>query len=488
MNNDIGSYVNSFIPPSLSKTKKKELYDELMCHLLDKADRYEEIGYSNEDSIKKAIDDFGTDETVKGAISAEFERLYHEKTWWALIPAAVILLMNASWLFFLISSGEDELEHNLLTAFISFIMIFVCFGFIFFARVKLYRKMLVGTAVANLLVSPIYIWCLYPQSALYAIEHNIYLLIDKLTPFTVPPQGFYWCFYACVIFTLLIAVYCVIAAILIKKDRARKINDPRKKAVILGVCYSAAAVLSCILMPEAVAFSRDYPIFFDYNIYASEESEALYNMIELNTPYSDAANKLRTEGWVEISDYEKSLDRNTRKKFRYQCKELNFGEEYKVFFCPVLNNRNDGNGFVFLKADDTGAVISKGIGDLNPLDRKEDGFRFSGWYNRERDNMTALFADFKSLKKGSLSTSVMDRFGKNYGTIYSHFESVTGGKHIERFVIYAYGITDSEANIRDRCNPCHIELTFSDGLLTWGRMLVAERDGAKYIHTETTIR
>ncbi|MCH5198721.1 MAG: hypothetical protein J1E34_07420 [Oscillospiraceae bacterium] len=491
MNDEIKSYVNSFIPQSLSKSKKKELYDELMCHLLDRSDRYEEIGYSKEDSMKKAIDDFGTDETVKGAISAEFERLYHEKTWWALIPAAIILLMNASCLLFdnWIYSADFYEKPTPIKAFISFIMIFVCIGLIYFARVKSYKKMLLGTAAANILVAASLIMVFYPQAAMFTIENNIYYLIDKFTPYVTSNHDPFWYGAAVTGFLVLSAVYCVIAAILIKKDRAHKIKNPHRKAIVLGVCYSAAAVISCILLPKAMDFSRNYPTWFDYRIYSSEESETLYDTIELYSPYSEAAKKLKTEGWIEISDYENSLDKNTRKKFRAEYNELNYGEEYKVWFRPEEDRYlRHGNKFVFLKADESGAVIFKGVGNLNPLEQDEYGsFRFSD-YSRT-DDMEALTADFESLKKGDSKSEIMARFGVDYGCIYSHFEGDENGKHIERFAIHAHNdyTYDDEIVFKDYYDYRYIELTFTNGLLTDGRMISEKWVGAEEYMEDITI-
>ena len=42
-------FVDNFIPKNLSKKQKAKLKDELICHILDKKDYYEEIGYSELD-------------------------------------------------------------------------------------------------------------------------------------------------------------------------------------------------------------------------------------------------------------------------------------------------------------------------------------------------------------------------------------------------------------------------------------------------------
>ncbi len=290
MTDEIKGYLDTLIPPNLPKKRRKELYDELSCHLLDREDRYEEVGYSKEESLKKAVEDVGTDHEVNQSISSEFESLYHERAWWALIPAAVILLMNYScfWFDTWVTSADFNDEPTPAKALISFVMIFICAGFIFFARAKRFRKMLVGTAVANLLIGGTVLICFYPQAALYAIENVAYYLIGRFTPFTVPNYGFPTLFiYGSVACTVLSAVYCIIAAIRIKKGQARPIGNLRTKAIVLGVCFAAVTVCVCVLLPRAEAFTRDS--LKQMNMYTTEESEALSGGIEPNAPYADAA-------------------------------------------------------------------------------------------------------------------------------------------------------------------------------------------------------
>ena len=72
MTDEIKGYLDTLIPPNLPRQRRKELYEELYCHLLDRADRYEEIGWSKEESIQKAVEDVGTDQAVNQSISSEF--------------------------------------------------------------------------------------------------------------------------------------------------------------------------------------------------------------------------------------------------------------------------------------------------------------------------------------------------------------------------------------------------------------------------------
>ena len=67
--NKIINYIDSIIPKNIPEKKRRKIYDEMFCHILDRIDYYEEIGYSEEQSTDKAIEDMGTDEETKKQIS-----------------------------------------------------------------------------------------------------------------------------------------------------------------------------------------------------------------------------------------------------------------------------------------------------------------------------------------------------------------------------------------------------------------------------------
>ena len=59
--NKISNFIDEFIPKNISKKRRLLLTNELENHLLDKSNFYKEIGYPEEESIQKAIDDFIAD-------------------------------------------------------------------------------------------------------------------------------------------------------------------------------------------------------------------------------------------------------------------------------------------------------------------------------------------------------------------------------------------------------------------------------------------
>ncbi|MBQ6932030.1 MAG: hypothetical protein IJN38_07875, partial [Clostridia bacterium] len=153
--NRINDYVNSLIPQNIPKRKQLSLREELLSHVCDRIDYYKEIGYDTDSSIGKALDDMGNDESVKSDIRSKFEELHFERTWWSVVAAAVILVMN--WLCWpldiWITSADFNDEPTSFTAFVSFMMIFVMLFGVVFARIKKYRKMLIGIGVANMIIA-----------------------------------------------------------------------------------------------------------------------------------------------------------------------------------------------------------------------------------------------------------------------------------------------------------------------------------------------
>ncbi len=495
MNDAVNNFLCTLIPSNLPKKKKELLYSELECHLYDKADFYKQIGYSEDESIKRAIDDMGTDEEINDGIVREFEELYHERTWWSIIPACIIFLMNSVCLFTWnwVTSVDFNGEPTPIKAFISFFMIFASIGITVFARIKKYRKCLIGAGIGNLIIGVCFLWCFYPQSAIYTLVYNTVLLIDRLTPFVVSELrnncGMALLVLS-VLFTLLSAIYCFIASARIKYGKAKDIKNAKKKCIVFSACFAAVAVISCCLLPKAVSFDRDYPVWFDFHIYISEDSQELYDSIELGMSYSEADSFLKSRGLISTEEYEKQLNKNTLKKFRYELDSLEFDSDYTVWFNP--EKYIEGNGFVFLKQDSGGKVSSKGIGNAGPFNSGEyGGFRLSVYRN---DDMKAVISDFEKLKKGDREETVMSNFGESnfdekQGIIYTRFESTQNGKKIDYFRVYAHGIVDPTARLYyEKNDSLYIEFEFIDGKLTNGEMQWEEYDGKKNILCKKMIR
>ena len=140
----ITEFVDSFIPDNLPKSRKAILKSELTNHILDKAEYYMEIGYTEADSTEKAIEDFGTDKEMKDFIFGEFEELYCERDILGVLAFVFVWAMNILCfpLDLWVTSADYNRDTDPFSAFCSFVMIFCVLLIIIFARIKKYRKTL----------------------------------------------------------------------------------------------------------------------------------------------------------------------------------------------------------------------------------------------------------------------------------------------------------------------------------------------------------
>lgn len=465
------NYIDSVTPKNIPKKKKQKLHDELLCHILEKTDYYTEIGYTEEQSIDKAIEDMGADEETKKQICSEFEELYHERTWWAFIPAAIILLMN--YLCFpldvWVASADYNDDPTGWKILVSFGMLFVCFAFIRFAEIKRFRKMLVGVGLSNLIIAASLLMCFYPQEALYAVEQNFYLVVDKCTPFTLNPKYFGLFYNVAIALLIIIFIYCLIQSVRIKKGKQLKRTNRGTVAWAVGCVLFA--VVTTALYPASTEFVDNYPLYFDWLVYSSEESEELFDSIAIGENFDEINAYFNEKGWFTLADCEARLDRNEAKKFRVMRKErADFGTEYTVFFNPELNI--DGNGFVFIKTDNSGTVTEKGVGNPQAfLPVKDDNFRYYGHYDYIYDNMKMMSEDWDKMRIGDPQQEIMSRFGTEYGRVYSHLQ----GENTESFAVYLQGFTEVNKD-----ETRFIFLSFTDGKLTKGDMYWTEYNGKEF--------
>lgn len=93
MNTAIKSYIDSLIPQKLPEKKKQQLFDELEDHILERNAFYRDIGYTENESIEKAIDDFGANDDVKKSIYGRFEALYTYKKLKRVVSAVLLCVV-----------------------------------------------------------------------------------------------------------------------------------------------------------------------------------------------------------------------------------------------------------------------------------------------------------------------------------------------------------------------------------------------------------
>lgn len=476
--NEIKTYINSLIPKNLPKKRKALLFDEIESHILDKADFYEEIGYSWKESVKKAIKDFGTDEEVKNGILNEFETLYHERTWWAIPAGIAVFAMNilAFWLDIWVGSADYNSDPDSAGAFMSFCMVFVLLGGIIFARINNYRKMLIGIGIGSFVSAANFLWCFFPQAAFFAISLNTVYLIDKYTPISMSyffEYGMISYFLSSIVLLAICSLYCFVTAYRIKSGKAKKIKNANIKTVVFTAVFFAVALSSSTILPRAERYEESYPQWFnEWHSYISDETNYIYFETNLNDNYDEVTARLTEYGWESIEGYKKTLDKLTLKQFNAELKYLDFDENDEVWFVPGNRIRGqyiEGNAFVALQKNESGLICKKAIGNINKSMFYDDSFGYSD--GDRKDDMETMLAEFASLRKGDREAVVLNKFGNIFGQTYTKSMWQENGSVKTYYRIYCYGLTDPEAKpYYDRYSSRYIELSFTDGYLSEGKM------------------
>lgn len=466
----ISDFIDEFVPKNLSKKRRLLLIRELENHLFEKIDFYKEIGYGDEDSKEKAIADFGTDEDMKKSIFNEFEELYSEKRFLAILSLFGILLMN--YLCFpldiWVTSADFNDDPTPLSSLISFGMILAVCGLITFARVKKYRKMLVSIGVANFVIGGVFLLNFYSQCAVYSIAHNLVYLIDVFTPASIGDYIVYGDYNVVSLVVweaipFIFAIYCFIVAVKIKRGSAKNIINPKKKIIIFSVVFSMVAILTSALLPKGLAYNNDYKVWFnEYNNFISDESETMFDNISVGDSYYNVSNMLISQGYTTAKAYEETLDRIELKQFRNSYEKFNFADGYEVWF--KIENRPIGNGFVGIKQEN-GIIIAKGIGNLEET-MYDDENNF-GYSEIEFNHNMHLMTDyFRSLEKGNSEAEIMNRFDVDLGSVYSKRFSIENEVEKHYYRLYCYGIVNpQEKNWYEKRDNRYIELTFENGTL-----------------------
>ncbi len=468
----VNEFINSFLPDNISKKKRQQLYDEIECHILDRADFYIEIGYDEETALMKSMECFGEESEMKESIKKDFEELYHERFYYAVIAGIIPLIFNVIAAFtgnFIHTAdyaGSPSAENVFMSS------LFVCFIIlqIIFCYKKGYRKSLIATGISNILIICTLIVAFYPQSAIYALPLNISYLLEKLTPLIMKnaaddlPNIFSW--YGTIIFLGGTALISFILAKRVKnngKSGKRSLKGVAVLAFIMcGVCF-----LNGVLYTPAKEYFREYRIWFDtMNDTVSEQSLEAFDLIPLGCTYENAKAYLENLGYVNTEDYIKTLSREEQKMFRYNLGEMDFSfsEDYEIFFEKDKKYyRRDENAFFFIRTDENGIITCKGIGVGSEY---EDKYGSKSHYCGEAYDTGKCEKDFINTKKGDSKDEVLKKFTEENGHLYTLFSETEKGVQKDYCRIHSYG-SPSEYNLNDwnKDRDIFIQMWFTDGIL-----------------------
>lgn len=385
MDKRIESYLDSVIPEKLSKRRQKLIREALRDHISDHIDFYTEIGYSEDESIQKALADMGDDGGVTAMVKKDFEKVYGEKIWmpilaFVLTTAVIMTAMSCGvWILSADSKGSPETAE----IFASFAIILAFSFALAVAYRKGFKKTLLAIGIPNLLFGATLISSGYTQPAIYALVCDICFMLEKLTPlitykFASEQElvGEYIAYVAGVAADIGFALAALVLFI-----KLREKGTPEKKSkkgiIITASVLCAAAIGLTFMYTGTEEFYRSYKYVmngkkFETSDGICKQSEAAFDSIELGMSYDEAKLKLRVQGYMPFDEYCETQSREMSKRLKYSLGELELtvtDEGYTVFINPNIfydysgiDGRNYSNGFVYLRADSDGCVESKGVG------------------------------------------------------------------------------------------------------------------------------
>ncbi len=479
--NRIDNYIKLITPENISKKKKKLIRDEMLCHIYDRVDFYKDAGYSQEESITKALEDMGNDDSVKLSIKNSFAELHAERIWWAIIAFFISPAINFIALFcgVWVTSFDSKGKPLAYETAISFAMLFTVFALAVFCHKKGFRKCLAAIGVSNFIIGVGSLLCFYPQPAVYSLAVNVGYLLDEYTP--VVMRGFDFeilSFFLSIALMICFAIWCFVSS-----HRIRVKGKPPKKLIQTAVI----AIIFCLISVVSVAtYESSQWLFIDYPQWFRERTDALtnegkeiYGKIETGKSYDEALQIVKEYGYVTVDEFAEPLDRADKKRFRYNFEQMNFifDEDYEIYFDPNSApyrpdySTTESNNFIFLLKDENGVLISKGAGCAFGL---YDNYGGACHYSVRSDDIDAVAKRFKSLKKGDSESDALTFFGKENGEMFTCFETDTPNGQKTYYRFYSRGADTAELpgsydNWNGDCEV-YIELEFIDGLLNSGKL------------------
>ncbi len=465
--NNINEFISSFLPKNIPSKKRQQLYDEMECHILDRADFYIEIGYDEETALKKSMECFGEENEMKESIKKDFEELYHERLYYAVIAGIVPVIFNliaaltGNFIHTADYAGSPSAENVFMSS------LFVCFIIlqIMFCYKKGYRKSLIATGISNILIICTLIVVFYPQSALYAVPLNISYLLEKFTPLIMKntaeelPNSLSW--YGTILF---LGGTALISFILTKRVRNQGSSEkkPLKGVALLAFIMCGVCFFNGVLYKPAKEYFREYRTWFDdMNDTVSEQSLETFDLIPLGCTYDDAKSYLGYLGYVNTEDYIKTLSREEQKMFRYNLDKMDFffSDDYEIFFEEDKEYyRREENAFFFIRSDEKGIVAGKGVGVGSEY---EDKYGSKHHYCSAVYDTNKFIEDFNNTKKGDSKYDVLKKFSEENGHLYSAFSEITNGVQKDYYRVHSYGNPSEYDKDRD----IFIQLWFTDNIL-----------------------
>lgn len=503
------NYVRSVLPAGMPQRKREPLHDELICPLLDRYEFYREIGFDDEESTRKAIHDMGEDNETTDYIRNEFDELYFEKTWWAVLVFFGVLLIDlfSDAIFVLGALGDsDDFSFYIFDAIISFISIAIVLKGIGIAYRHGYRKILITIGVANILLfvcgGLAYLirilsipfpfdtdfWEIqYTQASAYALLESLFLFLDRCTPLVLRAAYSFTLGYD-TFGALLLFVFGSFAFALSFKIKRHGLPRKTKKRKQWGrqIAFVLVAILSVGFYYPAHQYFNNYPVWFDeYNDSIEAEEQNLYNQLCTMKTYEEGIAFLKANGYISTTEYAETLSYNMSKKFNYNLNRIDFffDDDYEVFFNPKkvsptiqAGAYDDRNGFLYLKGAEDGTLCGIGVGN---------GIKYNFFMNASKTSEPKVcLTAFDEIKAGDSKDAVLGSHGEDFGEKVTEFRNITNNGVEEEYYRYI-----SDGRMGESSVTLYVDLYFTNDVLTDGKIYSTSYtfNGIENVFSEKTI-
>lgn len=499
MDKRIEEYLDSVVPERLSKRRKMLIREELRDHISDHIDFYTEIGYSEDESIQKALADMGDDGGVTAMVKKDFEKVYGEKIWMPILAFVLTILV----IFTAVSCGifvtmvESKGSPQAYEVFVSFVIVFAMSLALAVIYRKGLKKTLLAMGIAHLLSGATVLYSGYSQPAIYALISDIGFLLEKTTSLITYKFASeqelvneYISFIAGIVLDIGLALVSLILFI-----KLRKKGTPEKKSkkgiIITASVLCAAAIGLTFMYTGTEKFYRSYKYVmngkkFETSDGICKQSEAAFESIDLGMDYNEAVRRLRVQGYMPFDEYRKTQSREMSKRLKYSLGELELtvtDERYTVFINPNIfyddndiYGRNGSNGFVYLRADSDGCVESKGVGSGAAV---KDKYGYVPNHHSGGSGGRDCYHNFKTVRAGDSRDEVMKKLAGEDGDIFARFLTLKNGEENEYCRVSHAGRGAPD----EIYYPVVAELWFENGKLSDAKLYCL----SKYVYNETRV-
>ena len=261
MDEKISAFLTDVIPNEIPKRRRRKLVDELSCHIEDRADAFREIGYSDEESVSKALEAFAETDETKKSISNSFDGMYHERTVWAFVSFFAVLIVNllccVPLQIFVFFSPDYFNAPTVFSSAVSFAFIFAIFAAAGFLKKKRYKKTLTGLAAGIGVIAVSFYQNYIFQAASFTVAANIVCLTDFVfggSAFGNTGLFKITCTLCAVleyVFSISAILFCAVCTVRTKRGENGSEKTRRKKSAVFTAVLAALAIMSVMMLPRS---------------------------------------------------------------------------------------------------------------------------------------------------------------------------------------------------------------------------------------------